>query len=128
MMRPHCGQTLMFAFTLSFAIFPPARYALGLFNSTVSARPLPALLAFVIGWVLAAFVVGTAIGVNPILVAFVVIVAILILKILDRKDWQYVVGGLIVGILVSLLIPALAPKFIDQAVMFGLLLFASLRV
>lgn len=92
------------------------------------ANALTALLAFVIGWVLAAFVIGTAIGVNPILVAFIVIVAILIIRILDRVDWMFVLGGLLVGILVSLLIPGLAPKFIDPAVMFGLLLFASLKV
>lgn len=89
---------------------------------------LTALLAFVIGWIFIAFVIGTAIALNPILLAAVLIVIILVLRILDRADWLYVVGGLIIGALVSLLVPALRPSFVDSAVAFGVLLFASLKV
>lgn len=89
---------------------------------------LTLLLAFAIGWVLLSFVLGTAIALNPILLAAILIIIILVLRSLDRGDGLYIVIGFAIGALVSLLAPALRPAFIDPAVAFGILLFAGYKV
>lgn len=89
---------------------------------------LTTLLAFVIGWILLSFLIGTAITLSPILLAAVLIIIILIIRILDRTDALFVIIGLVVGGLVSLLVPALRPTFIEPGLSFAVLLYASLKV
>ena len=89
---------------------------------------LTALLAGTIGWVLVSFAAGVTLSLNPLLLVFVLIVVILVLRILDRADWLFIVAGLVIGGLVSLLVPALAPKFIEPAIAFAILLFAAYKV
>jgi hypothetical protein len=83
------------------------------------------LVAFLIGWIFAAFVLGTTLSLNPILIAAVVLGVILVLKILGHADALYIVIGVVIGALVSLLVPTASPKFLDPGLMFiGLLVMA----
>jgi len=92
------------------------------------ANVLVGLLAFFIGWLFIAFVVGTPIGLNAILLAAVLLIVVLVLRSLDRAEGLYIVVGFAIGALVSFLVPALAPKFVDPAVAFAVLLFAVYKV
>jgi hypothetical protein len=86
------------------------------------------LIAFLIGWIFAAFVLGTPLNVNPILIAAVVLAIILVLKILARGDALFIAIGIIIGVVLTLLVPAASPKFLDPGLMFIALLFLMTAV
>lgn len=85
---------------------------------------LLAICGFVIGWLLLPLFIPFTL--SPALVAGVLIVIVLGLRLIDRADNLWAVGGIVVGILVSLLIPSLALKAVDGytliwSVLFGLM-------
>lgn len=83
------------------------------------------IIGFFQGNALLAFIASGPIGLVFLTVAFVLFVIALILKLIDKADNLYQIGGIIAGVLVALLVPALslaALAGISPALMFLALL------
>lgn len=61
------------------------------------------------GLFLTAFITGAAIGLNVVLLLFVIFVSWLILVLLDQADNLYSIAGIIVGVLLAVLVAAVSP-------------------
>lgn len=66
---------------------------------------LRAICAFVLGWLL--FPLFVPFALSAALLAGILIVVVVALRLLDNKDWMWVVGGIAVGVVLSILVPSL---------------------
>lgn len=62
---------------------------------------------FIVGYILAAFALGVVLGTNGLLVVLVAATLIWLLRVPHRPNVVYAVGGLLVGVVLTLLVPQL---------------------
>lgn len=78
-------------------------------------RILLILKGILIGLFLAAFIVGTALGLNATLLLFAIFVLYLILTLIDMPDNGYEIVGIAIGVLLAILVAALSPAALSGA-------------